>query len=141
MFDFKFRFLSSDFCLALRVLTLIVTTAGTHPARAVFTTSTNDSDEPQSSGLQEGMHHCLEIPEVVHLVFSKLTPIGAGAKDLAALARTCTTFHDIALDALWWYQYSIVNLIRCMPADLWDTVFLNGTDTLVRDLRTCTYLS
>ncbi|KAJ7089912.1 hypothetical protein C8R44DRAFT_957724 [Mycena epipterygia] len=78
------------------------------------------------------MHHCLEIPEVVHLVFSKLTPVGAGAKDLAALARTCTTFHDIALDALWWYQYTIVNLIRCMPADLWDTVLVHGTDATLR---------
>ncbi|KAJ7089917.1 hypothetical protein C8R44DRAFT_892103 [Mycena epipterygia] len=73
------------------------------------------------------MHHCLEI-----LVFSKLSPVGAGAKDLAAPARTCITFHDIALDALWWYQYTIVNLIRCMPADLWDTVLVHGTDATLR---------
>ncbi|KAJ7772831.1 hypothetical protein DFH07DRAFT_733536, partial [Mycena maculata] len=39
--------------------------------------------------------------------------------DLAALARTCTSFHEIALDELWRHQDTIMNLIRCMPADLW----------------------
>ncbi|KAJ7042316.1 hypothetical protein C8F04DRAFT_1176472 [Mycena alexandri] len=46
----------------------------------------------------------------------------AQLQELAVLARTCTGFRDIALDALWRYQDGILNLIWCMPADLWETV-------------------
>ncbi|KAF8139346.1 hypothetical protein K438DRAFT_1785764 [Mycena galopus ATCC 62051] len=38
---------------------------------------------------------------------------------LAALARTCKTFQDPALDALWRFQYSLVPALRCFPDDLW----------------------
>ncbi|KAJ7171340.1 hypothetical protein C8R46DRAFT_948407 [Mycena filopes] len=72
------------------------------------------------------MHRTLLIPEIVGAVFEYLDPTRTEDSDvqtqeLAALARTCTDFHDIALDALWRCQDGILNLIRCMPADLWET--------------------
>ncbi|KAJ7171374.1 hypothetical protein C8R46DRAFT_1349375 [Mycena filopes] len=71
------------------------------------------------------MHRTLLIPEIVGAVFEYLDPTrteDVQTQELAALARTCTDFQDIALDALWRYQDGILNLIRCMPADLWETV-------------------
>ncbi|KAJ7657177.1 hypothetical protein DFH06DRAFT_1297871 [Mycena polygramma] len=39
--------------------------------------------------------------------------------ELAALSRTSIIFSEPALDVLWKKQGSILNLIRCFPADLW----------------------
>ncbi|KAJ7266515.1 hypothetical protein C8J57DRAFT_1068705, partial [Mycena rebaudengoi] len=39
---------------------------------------------------------------------------------LSALARTCTAFCNPALDVLWRNQDTIVNLLQCMPKDLWE---------------------
>ncbi|KAJ7151854.1 hypothetical protein C8R43DRAFT_1127487 [Mycena crocata] len=62
------------------------------------------------------MHPCLSIPELVDQLFSHFEP--ADAKTLAALARTCTMFHEPALDVLWRNQDTLMNLLRCMPPDL-----------------------
>ncbi|KAJ6480522.1 hypothetical protein C8R47DRAFT_599998 [Mycena vitilis] len=67
------------------------------------------------------MHRTLRLPEVLVSVFSSLDP-AADAKDLAGLARTCVGFHSIALDALWSHQNGVLNLLRCMPSDLWEEV-------------------
>ncbi|KAJ7657238.1 hypothetical protein DFH06DRAFT_1045211 [Mycena polygramma] len=67
------------------------------------------------------MHRTLRLPEVLVSVFSYLDPT-ADAKDLAGLARTCIGFHSIALDALWSHQNGVLNLLRCMPSDLWEEV-------------------
>ncbi|KAJ6533498.1 hypothetical protein B0H19DRAFT_1080912 [Mycena capillaripes] len=73
------------------------------------------------------MHHCLQISEIVDLIFAQLDPgICLQASCLAALARTCTTFHDSALDRLWNQQSNILNLIQCMPEDLWETTDADG---------------
>ncbi|KAJ6563651.1 hypothetical protein DFH09DRAFT_1158617 [Mycena vulgaris] len=80
------------------------------------------------------MHHCLRIQEIVGLWCSHLeestialesysTIVGESWKrpalnDLAVIARTCRTFHDPALDALW-RSSALVNLLRCMPSDLY----------------------
>ncbi|KAJ7502707.1 hypothetical protein B0H11DRAFT_1989739 [Mycena galericulata] len=67
------------------------------------------------------MHRSLHIPEIVTEICSHLDPSpGVESADLAALARTCQIFQDIALDALWKSQDTIVNLIMCMPNDLWE---------------------
>ncbi|KAJ7314750.1 hypothetical protein DFH08DRAFT_821073 [Mycena albidolilacea] len=66
------------------------------------------------------MRACLDIPEIVIMVVSTLDA-QFGAKELAALARTSTIFHESALDVLWRYPDTIINLIRCIPADLWET--------------------
>ncbi|KAJ7504688.1 hypothetical protein B0H11DRAFT_2273266 [Mycena galericulata] len=68
------------------------------------------------------MHRTLKIPELVDIIISELGPETSrtSARALAALACTCTTFHEQALDALWKSQNTAMNLLRCMPADLWD---------------------
>ncbi|KAJ6560104.1 hypothetical protein B0H19DRAFT_1234466 [Mycena capillaripes] len=69
------------------------------------------------------VHRSLRIPEVVNQICSRLSPVpGAGAAVLAALARTSTLFHDAALDGLWGHQATFMNLIHCMPSDLWEIV-------------------
>ncbi|KAF8186148.1 hypothetical protein K438DRAFT_1936851 [Mycena galopus ATCC 62051] len=73
------------------------------------------------------MHRSLRIPEVVSLICSRLNPVAnVGAAALAALARTSTVFHDAALDELWKQQTTLMNLIHCMPSDLWEIVHLPG---------------
>ncbi|KAF8181733.1 hypothetical protein K438DRAFT_2021083 [Mycena galopus ATCC 62051] len=81
------------------------------------------------------MHPALEISEIVHLVVAEFQPDtesfqSPDSKVLAILARTCTTFHDIALDALWSHQTTILNLVRCMPQDLWETVEVKQIPTM-----------
>jgi hypothetical protein len=74
----------------------------------------------------------LKIAELVGIIFSHLdrTPHqDSGA--LAALARTSTGFQHTALDALWRTQYTLMNLINCMPSDLWEKV----ENKLVSNLR------
>ncbi|KAJ7116895.1 hypothetical protein C8R44DRAFT_983272 [Mycena epipterygia] len=76
------------------------------------------------------MHRCLHIREMVDMVFefSKSSP-----RTLAVLARTCTAFQNPALDILWRDQDTLMNLLRCMPSDLFGEEAesgLNGIRTL-----------
>ncbi|KAJ7121910.1 hypothetical protein C8R46DRAFT_1148887 [Mycena filopes] len=68
------------------------------------------------------MHRCLKILELVDVICDNLDPHVARYPtfgDLAALARTCTTFQDAALDHLW-RRAELGNLLFfCMPSDLW----------------------
>ncbi|KAJ7776890.1 hypothetical protein DFH07DRAFT_936793 [Mycena maculata] len=79
-------------------------------------------------------HRSLRIPEVVNQICSQLDSVpGAGAATLATLARTSSLFHDAALDALWSRQNTLMNLIYCLPSDLFeyqDLRFLFGTGLL-----------
>lgn len=79
---------------------------------------------------QREMHPSLRIPEIVRMICTLLT----APAELAAMARTCNLFSDAALDVLWRRQDSILNLIRCMPPDLWETGYRPGltASTLVR---------
>ncbi|KAJ7137356.1 hypothetical protein C8R43DRAFT_1019984 [Mycena crocata] len=61
------------------------------------------------------MHHCLWVPEIVGIVCEELS---GESQALAVLARSCTAFHDPALDVLWREQKSLQNIIGCMPEDL-----------------------
>ncbi|KAJ7137056.1 hypothetical protein C8R44DRAFT_538657, partial [Mycena epipterygia] len=36
-------------------------------------------------------------------------------RNLVSLARTCQTFRDPALDAVWHTQTSLVPLLKCLP--------------------------
>ncbi|KAJ7239891.1 hypothetical protein C8J57DRAFT_1727260 [Mycena rebaudengoi] len=73
------------------------------------------------------MHRGLQILEIVELLCTELAGdlprYGAGPPEhqsLAALARTCKTFRDPALDLLWSHQSNtMMNLLSCMPDDLW----------------------
>ncbi|KAJ7838544.1 hypothetical protein B0H13DRAFT_2367414 [Mycena leptocephala] len=49
------------------------------------------------------------------------------AQTLAGLARTCKAFRDPALDLLWKSQCTVMNVLNCMPRDIWEV--LDDTDT------------
>ncbi|KAJ7109555.1 hypothetical protein C8R43DRAFT_1139661 [Mycena crocata] len=74
------------------------------------------------------MHRGLEILEVVEMICAQvasetkdLYPLSKdAAHTLAVLARTSTTFLNPALDVLWRNQETLVNLLRCMPNDVWE---------------------
>ncbi|KAJ7264503.1 hypothetical protein B0H12DRAFT_1321429 [Mycena haematopus] len=68
-------------------------------------------------------------PEIVESIVGGLDP-DIDIRALAALARTSTIFHESALDALWKHQDTFLNLIRCMPADVWETTIVARTPTL-----------
>ena len=72
------------------------------------------------------MHQVLLMDDTLLLIFGHLTetphdmtshlPID-GAATLCALARTCQTFSDLALNLLWCKLPSINHLVRCLPRD------------------------
>ncbi|KAH7906622.1 hypothetical protein BJ138DRAFT_1162238 [Hygrophoropsis aurantiaca] len=61
------------------------------------------------------MHHALLIGEIQLYVFHQISD----KRTLSALARTCQTFTEAALDVLWRDLKSFTKLIQCMPRDLW----------------------
>jgi hypothetical protein len=76
------------------------------------------------------MHRGLEIPEIAEMIAEQVgthchqSALGeekaSQRRDLSALARTSKTFLHPALNILWRAQDTIVPLLKCMPADLWD---------------------
>lgn len=69
------------------------------------------------------MHHCLLIPELVHLICNEirtgLGPESEICRTLLSLALTSRLWSDAALDCLWYRVEGIEPLFRCMPEDLW----------------------
>ncbi|KAJ7466163.1 hypothetical protein B0H11DRAFT_1869859 [Mycena galericulata] len=74
------------------------------------------------------MHQSLRIPEIVSLICEEL--LNGAEQDLhclnpdtsqtlAALARTCKTFQNPALDVLWSSQTTFMNVLDCMPGEIW----------------------
>ncbi|KAJ7608850.1 hypothetical protein DFH06DRAFT_190472 [Mycena polygramma] len=57
-----------------------------------------------------------EYPKLRGLIIFGLEP----EKTWAALARTCRTFRNPALNALWGIQRSLVPALSCFPDDLWN---------------------
>ncbi|KAJ7200661.1 hypothetical protein B0H12DRAFT_1164373 [Mycena haematopus] len=83
------------------------------------------------------MHCALRIPELVEMICAQAGAEGIrfgpgtlkysdAARDLAVLARTCTTFLNPSLDILWSSQRTIVNVLRCMPDRLWEIQIQSG---------------
>ncbi|KAJ7657258.1 hypothetical protein DFH06DRAFT_1197805 [Mycena polygramma] len=71
------------------------------------------------------MHRCLDIPEIVALVCSQLQP-----------NRTPdSTFHNPALDVLWNNQDTILNLLRCMPRDVFSLTIVDTPREGSREAR------
>ncbi|KAJ7888286.1 hypothetical protein B0H13DRAFT_2042500 [Mycena leptocephala] len=72
------------------------------------------------------MHRGLGILEIVEIICAQLGSESSeslstdASSALSALARTSQFFHNPALNVLWRHQDTLVNLIRCMPEDLWD---------------------
>ncbi|KAJ7120042.1 hypothetical protein C8R44DRAFT_981996 [Mycena epipterygia] len=68
------------------------------------------------------MHRCLTVVEIVQIICSNLDPTRFvdERRALAALARTCCTFQEPALDRLWSTQTTLGPFLKCMPPDLFD---------------------
>jgi len=68
------------------------------------------------------MHRALTITEILQHIFQDIDKDhdvrGVHPISLAALARTCTTFRDPALDILWEFQYTVMHLLECFPRGL-----------------------
>ncbi|KAJ7794876.1 hypothetical protein B0H14DRAFT_3556183 [Mycena olivaceomarginata] len=72
------------------------------------------------------MHRGLLIPEVVELICGV-----ADFPTLSSLAQTCQTFQPPALAVLWETQFGLMQLLKCMPSDLWEVVPAhNGTQAI-----------
>lgn len=76
------------------------------------------------------MHQCLRVPEIAAVIAEACAPdyrdagsFGNGSKPklgaVYALARTCRALHGPALDLLWYYQFGLQNLVKCLPTGLW----------------------
>ncbi|KAJ7060481.1 hypothetical protein C8F01DRAFT_1058566 [Mycena amicta] len=71
------------------------------------------------------MHNCLCITEVLENIFGHLGTNYVGGpplSSLAAVARTCKTFTDPALDVLWAEQSNLENLLKCLPSSCWKEI-------------------
>ncbi|KAH9919410.1 uncharacterized protein B0H18DRAFT_636572 [Fomitopsis serialis] len=66
------------------------------------------------------MHRALTIREFIEMVVDEDTrPFSLADPTLLALALTCRTFQEPALDMLWASQYGLGHLVQCLPEDLW----------------------
>ncbi|KAK7039638.1 hypothetical protein R3P38DRAFT_3181404 [Favolaschia claudopus] len=61
------------------------------------------------------MHRVLRIAEIVSLISQEID-----FSSLPSFARVCKTFTDPALDVLWSEQEDLANILRCMPAGIWN---------------------
>ncbi|KAJ6550160.1 hypothetical protein B0H19DRAFT_1160526 [Mycena capillaripes] len=68
------------------------------------------------------MHPALDIPEIVAL----LCESSRSKACIAALAQTRNFFLEPALEVLWREMHSLVPLLKCFPADLWEVSTLDG---------------
>jgi hypothetical protein len=62
------------------------------------------------------MNRCLQLPELAQHIFEYSDSCSA----LAAVAVTCHTLSDLALDALWGIYGSLDALLLLLPDDLMD---------------------
>ena len=84
------------------------------------------------------MHTVWRIQELVDRIVMFRTPYldippwlpnsREGLADVCALAQTCRILQEPALDVLWYRQYHFVELLKCLPADLWRVKEPSGRD-------------
>ncbi|KAJ7697242.1 hypothetical protein B0H17DRAFT_1265817 [Mycena rosella] len=82
------------------------------------------------------MHRALEILEIAETICGEVghSLVPAARRDLASLAQVCRAFNDAALDRLWENQETLINILACMPSDLWE-VLGSGPTRSVRARR------
>lgn len=77
------------------------------------------------------MHRCLEVYELAARIAEACAPYYGDFTDegdkhklgtVCALARTCRTLQEPALNVLWYFQFGFQNLVNCMPGDLRRTI-------------------
>ncbi|KAK7053776.1 hypothetical protein R3P38DRAFT_3343241 [Favolaschia claudopus] len=78
------------------------------------------------NGSGSACHRALGIQEIVRLICYDLPK-----KNLALLARTSKTFTESALDLLWWEQWTLAALVKCMPEDVWEQRGTRSTGIVV----------
>ena len=79
------------------------------------------------------MHKCLSTLEALSHIFEDVYAEESGLKDTAALAVTCQTFREPALDILWRSLPNLVTLVRCLPEDAYKIVCVSDVViTMVR---------
>ena len=61
------------------------------------------------------MHHALQIQEILQNIFDYCRRVHGATTDLPALARTCRTFKEPALDVLWEQLDDVSPIARCLP--------------------------
>ncbi|GJE88286.1 hypothetical protein PsYK624_043690 [Phanerochaete sordida] len=93
------------------------------------------------------MHRCLQVTEILLQILDELAPPDRRSAwssasgeieqtSLAALARTCQTFYEPAMDVLWEHLTDIDHLLACLPCDYASVA--GEDDNLPRDaLRFC----
>ncbi|KAJ7121986.1 hypothetical protein C8R43DRAFT_1032749 [Mycena crocata] len=67
------------------------------------------------------MHRGWHIPEVVELICGV-----AEFPTLAALAQTCQAFQPPAFSILWSHQSDLMQLLKCLPSDVWRVEVVEG---------------
>ncbi|KAJ7202458.1 hypothetical protein B0H12DRAFT_1162647 [Mycena haematopus] len=69
------------------------------------------------------MHRAFHIAEILDHIFAQLqSDDGLSRRYFAALARTCKSFQDPALNFLWREQDTLVNIFKCLPSHTWAIV-------------------
>ena len=71
-----------------------------------------------------GMHRALTHLDILNLILdetSKIFPQELCLSTLQAVARTCRTFLEPALDCVWYEQVGLGHLVQCFPEGLWLT--------------------
>ncbi|KAJ7105967.1 hypothetical protein C8R44DRAFT_745618 [Mycena epipterygia] len=87
------------------------------------------------------MFRALEIPEILDAIFAEThNGLATRMRPLAALARTCRAFQELALDQLWRSQNTLHNIIRCLPTDLWEENLWQETRINPRQSRFSTHI-
>ncbi|CAL1705178.1 unnamed protein product [Somion occarium] len=91
------------------------------------------------------MHQIFRLDEIFEAICWFVKYESDGGKTLAALTRTCRTFENVALAALWESQDSLVPLARCLGAAIQETWKSNEnikpTNILVRSDMISTFRS
>lgn len=67
------------------------------------------------------INRLLSVSEILSLIAEEAAE---DRRSLVALAQTCHSFCSPALDVLWRSQSGLVNILNCMPADLWETSYV-----------------
>ncbi|KAK6984473.1 hypothetical protein R3P38DRAFT_3231715 [Favolaschia claudopus] len=83
------------------------------------------------------MHRALRILEIVEAVCAHLPPYSSPSarSTLYSIALVCRFFSGPALDVLWSTQYSLVNILPCLPVGLWEIVRFENPKPSMRAQR------
>ncbi|TCD69600.1 hypothetical protein EIP91_007022 [Steccherinum ochraceum] len=79
----------------------------------------NVNDDHSPSTCAHGVPKCLLISEIMEKILGHAHDFEEGLPTLAAMAASCKTFCDPAMDVLWREVADVVPIMQCLPADAW----------------------